>query len=789
VAYDLIGRLKIIDEATAPLRRVMSVTKQVNNTFSQASSAATRTQGAMRSYENTVSNIRNRMNDFRNSVNSARNSMNSFKGNVDSGVGSLKALAGGIMAAVGAQKLLNSTIGEAAKFEQSKVLIEAMFDDKKAADSYTKMIQRVAVQSPVLNSQDMFANSKSFISLSKNTKTLEKAWKVVEKLNVMDPIQGVEGAVTAMREIAGGDVTSLAERFEIPRKQLNAIKGLSFDQQVVALDKLLAKMNITDKVVQKMGSTTMAKWNQFKEKLSIGFRDMGMSSLKYAKPAIDNMTKLLDSKAFGQFKNMVAQSLAGALNGVNKVLTYAVQNKDKIVPVLTSISNGMHTVGSVAASVATAIINHWGTAKVILAGFAASFVALKAAAGIVSIFNTVVGVIKVFRSVITVARTAMLLFNSAILMNPIAWLVAGIVGLIAVGVLLYKNWDKIKAKAAQVGAAIKGYWHSATSKISKFFGDMWKSAKEKFWNIVDDAQKLPGRIKKGIENYAHNAVKGIENMANKLVAKFKEVLGIHSPSKVFTEMGGHIVQGLINGLSTANLKDFGMSVLKDFGGGILKGWNSVKSFFSGLLGGGGGGDATSWLVAALGLTGTPLSWLPGLQKLVNAESGGNPNAINKSTVLGQHATGLLQMLPSTFRSYMLKGHGNIFNPVDNSAAAIQYIKSRYGSVYNTPLFKGGKYKGYFHGIERVPYDRMPALLHKDEAVLTREQAEQWRKGKSQTASATPVSVVERNSSSPVTQTVNIAKLADYFVIREDADIDKIADQLAMKMKAAWEAGA
>lgn len=787
MAFDLIARLKIIDEATAPLRRFIGTTNQVESAFNQASRSATRAQGAMRSYENTVSNIRNRMNDFRNSVNSARNSMNSFKGKVDSGVGSLKALAGGIMAAVGAQKLLNSTIGEAAKFEQSKVLIEAMFNDKKAADSYTKMVQRFAVQSPVLNSQDMFANSKSFISLSKNTKTLEKAWKDVEKLNVMDPVQGVEGAVLAMRELAGGDVTSLAERFEIPRKQLNAIKGLSFDRQVVALDKLLAKMNITDKVVQKMGSTTMAKWNQFKEALSIGFRDMGMSALNYAKPAIDNLTKLLDSKAFGQFKNMVAQSLAGALNGINKVLTYAVQNKDKIVPVLKSISNGMHTVGSVAASVATAIINHWGSAKVVLAGFAASFVALKAAAGIVSVFQTVTGLIRVFSSVITVARTAMTLFNAVLFANPIGLVIAGITALIAVGVLLYKNWDKIKAKAIQVGAAVKNAWDSAKSRVVAVFSDMWGAAKEKFSKIVSDAKSLPGKIGAGIRNFAHNAVNGIKEMAEKLIAKFKAVLGIHSPSKVFTEMGGHIVQGLINGLSTANLKDFGMSVLKDFGGGVLKGWNAVKSVLIGLLGGN-GGNATSWLTAALGLTGTPLSWLPGLQKLVRAESGGNPNAINKSKVLGQHATGLLQMLPSTFRANMLSGHSNILNPIDNAAASINYIKKRYGSVYNTPLFKGGKYKGYYHGLERVPYDRYPALLHKDEAVLTRQQAEQWRKGKSQTASATPV-VVERNSSSPVTQIINIAKLADYFVIREEADIDKIADRLADGIKAAWEAGA
>ncbi|MGG4042374.1 hypothetical protein [Bacillus smithii] len=634
MAINLVARLVLQDEMSSKMRQISRMTDRLTGTFNQASSAFTRAKRAMESYGSSANTSRNRMNNLRNSIDSTRNSMNNLKGNVDSGVGSLKKWAAGIMSVIGAQKLLNSTIGEAAKFEQSKVLIEAMFDDKKASDAYTKMVQRVAVQSPVLNSQDMFANSKSFISLSKNTKTLEKAWKDVEKLNVMDPAQGVEGAVLAMRELAGGDVTSLAERFEIPRKQLNAIKGLSFDQQVVALDKLLAKMNITDKVVQKMGSTTMAKWNQFKEKLSIGFRDMGTDALKYAKPAIDNMTKLLDSKAFGQFKNMVAQSLAGALNGINKVLTYAVQNKDKIVPVLTSISNGLHTVGSVAASVATAIINHWGTAKVVLAGFAAGFVALKAAAGIVSVFNTVVGVIKVFRSVITVARTAMLLFNSAILMNPITWLVAGIAAAIAIGVLLYKNWDKIKAKAADLWAGIKAKWAS----IKKSTAETWGNIQTKIGNAMSNAKK--------------------------------KVADFFSP--------------LLSFIANAQSK-----------------WNSFKS-------------------------------------------------------------------------------------------ALAHFKMPSIHFPSLPSFGGGgkkkSSKSNFHGIDRVPYDGYLSTLHKGERILTRKQADEYDKMQAQVASATPV-VVERNASRPVTQTVNIAKLADYFVIREEADIDKIANKLADGIKAAWEAGA
>ncbi|MBV4417708.1 transglycosylase SLT domain-containing protein, partial [Clostridium tyrobutyricum] len=82
---------------------------------------------------------------------------------------------------------------------------------------------------------------------------------------------------------------------------------------------------------------------------------------------------------------------------------------------------------------------------------------------------------------------------------------------------------------------------------------------------------------------------------------------------------------------------------------------------------------------------------------VQLESGGDPNNWNPQSVGGEHATGLLQMLKSTFDEFKLGALNNITNPIDNSASAIRYIKSRYGSVYNIPHLYGGGYKGYWTG--------------------------------------------------------------------------------------------
>ena len=62
-------------------------------------------------------------------------------------------------------------------------------------------------------------------------------------------------------------------------------------------------------------------------------------------------------------------------------------------------------------------------------------------------------------------------------------------------------------------------------------------------------------------------------------------------------------------------------------------------------------------------------------------------------------------------------------------------------------------------MERVPYDNFPALLHEGEQVLTASQA------RSQPAGS-----------------VTVAKLADEIVVREDADIDRIATALVRKLE-------
>jgi hypothetical protein len=112
-------------------------------------------------------------------------------------------------------------------------------------------------------------------------------------------------------------------------------------------------------------------------------------------------------------------------------------------------------------------------------------------------------------------------------------------------------------------------------------------------------------------------------------------------------------------------------------------------------------DVKSWLQQALSATGQDSSLLPYLATIVQHESSGNPNAQNNWDSNAQKGTpskGLMQTIDSTFAKYSAANHKDIWNPVDNAIAAINYAVARYGSLGNVPgiksLANGGKYIGY-----------------------------------------------------------------------------------------------
>jgi hypothetical protein len=306
LAFDLVARLKLRDENfSSKMRRVQRVTERLNK--------------AVRSTSNSVSNL------------------NSGMSRVSSSVSRLSTTFAGLAVAVGgavaAQKAFNATIGEAAKYERSRGLLTAMMGDGKKAKKLIEEIDKMAINSPLLNSQDMMAAASAFLPMTKDINRLKKLYDLSERLFVLNDKEGMEGASFALREfLMGQDATSLAERFNLSRKELNKFKTLSFDKQLDQLDEMLNKMGITRKTIETIGEDTLAKWSQIKERMSKTFRMIGEPSLKVLNNFLTGLLNRFDSGDLTRFANVGA-------NIVKNILTGMTNNALKIYDWFTALSN------------------------------------------------------------------------------------------------------------------------------------------------------------------------------------------------------------------------------------------------------------------------------------------------------------------------------------------------------------------------------------------------------------------------------------------------------------------
>jgi hypothetical protein len=95
------------------------------------------------------------------------------------------------------------------------------------------------------------------------------------------------------------------------------------------------------------------------------------------------------------------------------------------------------------------------------------------------------------------------------------------------------------------------------------------------------------------------------------------------------------------------------------------------------------GGLDGWIAEALRILELPQSLAPSVKKIIMAESGGNPHAINNWDANARRGTpsqGLMQTIPVTFRKYVHPELADrpITDPVANITAGIRYMIDNYG---------------------------------------------------------------------------------------------------------------
>lgn len=100
-------------------------------------------------------------------------------------------------------------------------------------------------------------------------------------------------------------------------------------------------------------------------------------------------------------------------------------------------------------------------------------------------------------------------------------------------------------------AGLKKGITDAISSVTETAKKILSAIKSTFDNfsLFDIGKNLIQGLIDGVNNMIETAKNAVANVGNAVIDKVKNVLGIHSPSTVFAEIGGYIAQGLANGIT------------------------------------------------------------------------------------------------------------------------------------------------------------------------------------------------------------------------------------------------
>lgn len=199
-------------------------------------------------------------------------------------------------------------------------------------------------------------------------------------------------------------------------------------------------------------------WEQFTATI-------GKKALPIITKLIGYGNKLLGGIDAEKLGDLVGNKLTAAFDTVAQYAPIVIDNIKKIPPVVSEIYDKVKWAADL-------IINNWPMIEPIVWGITGALVANKIAMwgmvaaqkagmiiqGLSKAWQVGTAILGMFRAGASVATIAQWAFNAALSANPIGLVVVGIGALIAVGVLLYKNWNAITA-------ALSNAWNWFTNLI------------------------------------------------------------------------------------------------------------------------------------------------------------------------------------------------------------------------------------------------------------------------------------------------------------------------------------
>lgn len=347
----------------------------------------------------------------------------------------------------------------------------------------------------------MKATMQAFLSPSKNMQAALKNMGYESGQALLES-KGLQGSLDALKDAVGGNELAFAGLFSSVEAQ-TAVLAMAGNQAE----------NLTSKTAE-MYEATGAANTAFERQTN---------TLKY------------DIK---MIKNLGANFLTQL--GTN-ILPYVREFAEAALPVVSEALEkiGSYMTGTIIPAAETAvkwISEHRTLILALAAGIATAVAAYKAYKVAITAYNAVMAVYKVVTAA-SATGTFTLAGAMTALNLPVLAVVAAIGLAVAAGILIYKNWDKIKAKAVELGAKISEVWGNIKTGVSEAVANLVSAFQSNFpllsaylsgwWESVSAAWENVKAIFANIIDFVQNVFAGNWSAAwDNIVAIFGNVFGM-----------------------------------------------------------------------------------------------------------------------------------------------------------------------------------------------------------------------------------------------------------------------
>lgn len=344
-------------------------------------------------------------------------------------------------------------------------------------------------------------------------------------------------------------------------KQIDKLKVLNDEDRTAAINKLFGDDAETMTVLNKMMEKGLAGYQEVQQKL----KDQADLRTR-VNEQLNTLSNVMEA-AEGSFTNAMAEFGAAVAPELKELIT---------------------TLGEIAASVgawarenpalAGGLVKVVAAVAVLAAGFGGLAITMASllgpfamvrygmalfgvkSSGMFSVVGRLVGVMN--GGLLTAIR-AVSIALWGLATNPVALAIAAVVAALAgAAYLIYQNWDQVKAYFANAWTEIRagfgagiggiltvlanfspiGLIYQAFAAVLNYLGVDMPSRFTEFGNMIVNG------LVNGLMSGLGQIKDAVSALGDSTIGWFKEKLGIHSPSRVFAELGGFTTEGLAMGL-------------------------------------------------------------------------------------------------------------------------------------------------------------------------------------------------------------------------------------------------